>query len=87
MNPHIEEVIITEIERGSGTDKDRIRIVRQIWDKEGKFLGELDPCSPVYLPSKTIALAGQTTTDCIHGCWEISPDSSVVFGGDKEDGN
>lgn len=86
MNPHIEEVIITEIKRGSGTVKDAVRKVRQIWSKEGKLLGELDPLSPVYLPSIADISENFIATDCEHGCWEMNPDSCIVFGGDK-DGN
>ena len=83
MNPHIEEVIITEVERGSGTDKDAIRIVKQIWDKEGNLLGEYDEFAPVYLCHHSCTHA-KVTTDCKHGCWQINPHSKVVFGYRKE---
>lgn len=38
------QTIETKALRGTGTDKDKCRIVKQYWDFEGNLLAENDPC-------------------------------------------
>lgn len=38
------QVIQTEALRGSGSEDDMCRIVRQYWDFDGNLLAESDPC-------------------------------------------
>jgi len=43
FNAHTEEVIITDLEtRGKGIEGDPIRMVIQIWRKDGTLLAEKD---------------------------------------------
>lgn len=37
----VEQVIVIKTVRGSGTEKDPVRMVVQYWDLEGRFLFEL----------------------------------------------
>lgn len=38
-------VIETQALRGSGTERDKCRIVTQYWDFDGNLLAENDPCA------------------------------------------
>ena len=40
----VVSVIETRALRGTGTEKDKCRIVTQYWDFEGNLLAENDPC-------------------------------------------
>ncbi len=40
----IIEVIETTEKRGTGTKKDPVRMVYQLWTKEGDLIFERDPC-------------------------------------------
>ena len=40
----VVSVIETRALRGTGTEKDKCRIVIQYWDFEGNLLAENDPC-------------------------------------------
>lgn len=53
-NPHIEEVIrIRSERRGSGRDNTSpIRIIEQIFQKDGTFVMESDPAAMVLTPEK-----------------------------------
>ena len=69
--PHIEELIVVEAPRGAGiSDADPRRTVTRIFSKDGKLVGELDPCAPEYLHAHE--------TDCIHGTWKL--DGQIIFG-------
>ena len=39
----VEQVIVIKTVRGSGIEKDPVRIVTQYWDFEGHLLAENDP--------------------------------------------
>lgn len=40
----VKEVIITKLlRRGKGVEGDPIRIITQIWDKDGTLIAEVDP--------------------------------------------
>jgi hypothetical protein len=45
MSPHCEEVIIADVYRGKGTQDDPGRRVLQVFQKDGTFLAEHDPCT------------------------------------------
>lgn len=40
----IIELIETEDRRGTGTDKDPMRLVSQLWTKDGQLVAEYDVC-------------------------------------------
>jgi len=48
MMARCEEVIICEITKGSGEEKDPVRLVTQFWTKDGILLGEADAGAPRY---------------------------------------
>lgn len=45
LDPRVISVIETQALRGSGTERDKCRIVTQYWDFDGNLLAENDPCA------------------------------------------
>jgi hypothetical protein len=47
MDPHVEEVIITELDLiGDGTPGSPYRRMLQVWSKDGHLIAERDPWCP-----------------------------------------
>lgn len=46
--PHLQKVIISEIQRGQGKLHDPVRLITQVHDCEGALLAEFDSLSPNY---------------------------------------
>ena len=44
MAARCEEVIITQEKRGKGTEDDPVRLVVQVYAKDGTLIAESDPC-------------------------------------------